>query len=64
MRSENEQVHYRTRFRLCPFETKKPAIVAAYLEIMSWVLGKERKTQRCVNTRQAQTVLMLTSEEL
>lgn len=43
MRSENEQVHYRTRFRLCPFETKKPAIVAAYFEIMGWVLSKERK---------------------
>lgn len=29
MRIENEQIHYRTRFELCPYETTKTAVVPA-----------------------------------
>ena len=42
MRSENEQVHYRTRFKLRPRGSNNPAAATAYREIMRWVLQKER----------------------
>ena len=43
MRIESEQVHYRTRFELCPFDTTTPAIVPALRIIYKWVYQKERK---------------------
>ena len=43
MRIESEQVHYRTRFELCPYETTTPAIVPALRIIYKWVYQKERK---------------------
>lgn len=43
MRIESEQVHYRTRFELCPYDTTTPAIVPALRIIYKWVYQKERK---------------------
>ena len=43
MRIESEQVHYRTRFELCPYDTTTPAIVPALRMIYKWVYQKERK---------------------
>lgn len=43
MRIEREQVHYRTRFELCPYDTTTPAIVPALRIIYKWVYQKERK---------------------
>ncbi len=43
MRIESEQVHYRTRFELCPYDTTTPAIVPALRSIYKWVYQKERK---------------------
>lgn len=33
MRSENEQIHYRAKFRLSPYSTTTPSIVDAYRQI-------------------------------
>ena len=41
MRSENEQVHYRAKFRLLPYATSEPSIVDIYKQVYVWVRGKE-----------------------
>lgn len=43
MRIENEQVHYRTRFELCPFETTTSALIPALRAIYKWVYDKEAR---------------------
>ncbi len=43
MRIENEQIHYRTRFELCPYSTTKQALAPALRCIFKWILGKELK---------------------
>lgn len=42
MRIENEQIHYRTRFELCPYETTKTAVVPALRAIYLWIYKKEQ----------------------
>lgn len=48
MRIESEQLHYRTRFELCPYDTTTPAIVPALRIIYRWVYEKERKSDTAV----------------
>lgn len=43
MRSENEQIHYRAKFRLSPYSTTTPSIVDAYRQIYTWVRDKEQR---------------------
>ena len=43
MRSENEQIHYRAKFRLSPYSTTTPSIVDAYRQIYAWVHDKEQR---------------------
>lgn len=43
MRSENEQIHYRAKFRLSPYTTTTPSIVDAYRQIYAWVRDKEQR---------------------
>lgn len=51
MRSENERVHYRTRFELRPCEANSPAIVPAYKSVFYWVLSKEQRRLRTSTIR-------------
>lgn len=51
MRSENERVHYRTRFELRPCKANSLAIVSAYKSVFYWVLSKEQRRQRVSTIR-------------
>lgn len=51
MRSENERVHYRTRFELRPCKENSLAIVSAYKSVFYWVLSKEQRRQRVSTIR-------------
>lgn len=46
MEIDNEQIHYRARFEMCPYETTIPAIIEAYRKIYSWIYGKEERRSR------------------
>lgn len=41
MRIENEQIHYRTRFELCPYETTDQALTPALKCIFIWICHKK-----------------------
>lgn len=51
MRSENERVHYRTRFVLRPCKANLLAIVPAYKSVFYWVLSKEQRRLRASTIR-------------
>lgn len=51
VRSENERVHYRTRFELRPCKANSLAIVPAYKSVFYWVLSKEQRRQRASTIR-------------
>lgn len=51
VRSENERVHYRTRFELRPCKANSLAIVPAYKSVFYWVLSKEQRRLRTSTIR-------------